>query len=253
MVGSESAATIPFGALAPLMPGTEDARDPLALLQSVREDLKAEDDGSKVLLWVDDAHLLDAGPATLGQQLVVSGPASGRDHPSGEPCPDAVEQLRRNGDADLVEVDLLGADAVHELLEAALGPPVARSTTQRLWRRTQGNPLYLREMVRAAILDETLSRDSGAWLLGEGDTTSLRLVEFVRRRLEGLGTDAQAGVELFALADALSPGLLDQLARGARPKSSSPEAPSASASRVCGSSCGSPTPCTGRSRGPACR
>ena len=166
VVGSESAATIPFGALAPLMPRTEDARDPLALLQSVRDDLKAQGDGSPVLLWVDDAHLLDAGSATLVQQLVVSGACVvvGTIR-RGEACPDAVEQLWRNGDADLVEVDLLGADAVHELLEVALGPPVARSTSQRLWRRTQGNPLYLREMVRAAILDETLSRDSGAWLL----------------------------------------------------------------------------------------
>ena len=36
----------------------------------------------------------------------------------------------------------------------------------------------------------------------------------MRRRLEGLGPDAQAGVELLALADALSPSLLDQLAPG---------------------------------------
>ena len=215
VVGSESAATIPFGALAPIMPRTDGARDPLSLLQSVGDDLRQRGDGGGVLLWVDDAHLLDPGSATLVQQLVVSSACTvvGTIR-RGEACPDAIEQLWRNGDAALVEVAALGVDAVHELLEAALGPPVARSTTQSLWRRTQGNPLYLREMVRAAILDDTLSRESGAWLLRDGDTTSLRLVEFVRRRLEGLGPDGQAGVELLALGDELSPSLLDTLVPG---------------------------------------
>lgn len=212
--GSESAATIPFGALAPLLPRIGDERDPLALLQAVQDDLSGQDGGPPVL-WLDDAHHLDAGSATLVQQLVAAGTCRllGTVR-SGVTVPDAVETLWRNGAVDIVELGPLDQPGVAEVLDAVLGAPVAGRTVVQLWRRTRGNPLYLREVVRAALQDGSLSNAGGAWTLRDSDTTSMRLVEIVRARLGGLGASA-AAVELLAVADALSPQLLAGLAPGA--------------------------------------
>lgn len=200
----ESTARFPFAALAPLLPPLGDQRDAAALFQQVREEWAREHAPRPVLLQVDDCHLLDAGSAALIQQLVSARAcrlvATVR---SGQPLPDAIDSLWRSGLLEIVDLGPLAVEDVHRLLEEILGPPVSLNTTQRLWRRTQGNPLYVREMVRAALVDANLTKVSGAWEVG-GDTTSLRLADIVRRRIGQLGREAMRVMEILAVAGVVS-------------------------------------------------
>lgn len=222
-VGSESAATIPFGALAALLPRLGAERDPLALLQLVRADLARRADGGPVVLWVDDAHLLDAGSATLVQQLVTAGSAqvvaTVRTAPAsvgaGSEPADAVVALSRGGDATVIEVGPLDLDGVQRLLEAGLGGEVARSAAKQLWERSGGNPLYLRELVDAALLDGGLDSSSGVWTLRGRRRRTTALDEMLRTRLGRLAAADRDAVELLALADVLSLSMLERLCPGA--------------------------------------
>ena len=204
-VGGETTARFPFAALAPLLPPLGDQRDATALFQQVTAAWKAEHGTTPLVLFIDDCHLLDPGSAALVQQLRSAGVcrllATIR---SDNPLPDAIDALWRSGDLEIIDVDPLTPEDLHRLLEQILGPPVSMTTTERLFRRTEGNPLYVREMVRAALVDESLTKDSGIWELHRTDTRSSRLSDVVRRRIGSLEKSAMEALELLAVAEVLS-------------------------------------------------
>ena len=209
ITASQAAATIPFGALAPLLPEVVDSSDQLALLRSAQAAIVADDSSEPTLLWVDDAHQVDAGSAALLHQLSDAGSArillTIR---AGEPVPDPVESLWRGDDGVRIDLDPLDADTTGALLELALGPPVAQGTAYRLWQRSGGNPLMLREVVRATLYSGALSDESGAWLLADTAVESPALRDLVQQRLGQLADDEKQAVELLALSDVLSVELL---------------------------------------------
>ena len=158
VTGTRSAAGLPFGALSPLIPAM-----PVAvaggrgdLLRQMASGLVQRAGGRRLALLVDDAHLLDDASATLVHQLVVTGSAfvlaTVR---SGEPAPDSVTALWKDNLVDRIAVQGFAIKAVDELLVAVLGAPVDPATASRLTARTQGNPLFLRELIRG-------SREAGA-------------------------------------------------------------------------------------------
>ena len=202
---AENATAFPFAALAPLLPPLGEQRDAAALLQQVRAQWQKDYAGHPVLLVIDDCHLLDPGSAALVQQLVNSATcrllATLR---ADQPVPAAIDGLWRSGALEIVDLGPLDTPALHDLLEEILGPPVSLQATQRLLRRTEGNPLFVREMVRAALVDESLSKATGIWELLPGDTTSMRLADIVRRRIHSLGQFQMETLQLLAVAGAIS-------------------------------------------------
>ena len=80
---------------------------------------------ARLALGVDDAHLLDDASAALVHQLAATGSGfvvvTVR---SGEPVPDPVVALWKDGLAERVEVQALGRGEVEELITAALGGQV---------------------------------------------------------------------------------------------------------------------------------
>jgi DNA-binding CsgD family transcriptional regulator/tetratricopeptide (TPR) repeat protein len=204
-IAGENATAFPFAALAPLLPPLGEQRDAAALLQQVRAEWAHEHGARPVVLFIDDCHLLDTGSAALVQQLVSSQAcrllATIR---ADQPVPEAIDTLWRSGVLDIVDLGPLDADDLHDLLEEILGPPVSLNATRRLLHRTQGNPLFVRELVRAALVDESLTKSTGIWELHAGDTTSMRLADIVRRRIASLSRDAMEVLEVLAVAAAMS-------------------------------------------------
>jgi replication-associated recombination protein RarA len=72
---SRAVAAIPFGAMAHLLPAAGDGSSHLQVLQQAGEWLAAQAGGRRVVLGVDDAHLLDDASASLVFHLVVTGVA----------------------------------------------------------------------------------------------------------------------------------------------------------------------------------
>src|SRR4030095_2883129 len=70
---------------------------------------------------------------------------------SGEPAPDAVLSLWKDGLAERLELQVLSRGEVEELVVAVLGGTVDGLPLHRLWAVTQGNVLLLRELLLAGF------------------------------------------------------------------------------------------------------
>jgi hypothetical protein len=85
------------------------------------------------VVFVDDAHLLDNGSAILLHQLALTRAATVlATVRSGEPAPDPVVALWKDGPAERIEIGILDDAAIEELLVSVLrGPVDAASVRQR--------------------------------------------------------------------------------------------------------------------------
>ena len=213
-VASRAASAIPFGPFAPLIPeASEPPGDLLGLLRLV-SDAIADRAGPqrKLLLVVDDAQYLDDGSAALVHQLVQAGTcsvlASVR---TPGPIPDLVTTLWKDGLAERIDLGCWGEAETGDVLAAALGGPVSRSTVRRLWELSQGNALYLRELLIGAVDSEAMTQAGGIWSLHKPLTAPGRLIELVASRLATLAPGTMAVVELLATGAPLGITLLEQI------------------------------------------
>jgi hypothetical protein len=169
--------------------------------------------GRPLVVFVDDAHLLDNGSATLVHQLALTRAATVLAAVrSGEATPDSVEALWKDGPAERIEVDFLDAAAIEELLVTVLEGPVDASSVRQLVARCRGNPLFLRELVTGALETRTLVDEGGIWRLRGGLLPTARLVELVALRLADLSGPERGVLELLAVGEPLDQGELAQLA-----------------------------------------
>jgi DNA-binding CsgD family transcriptional regulator len=214
---TRSAGAVDFGALAHLLP------DELAPLASTRpvELLRRADavlaglgpaTAAPVLL-VDDAHLLDDVSAAFLHQVALRRLATlvvtvRRD---GLP-PDPVTALWKDGLLERHDLGPLSRAATAGLLERVLDGHLDLLSLRRIQQVTAGNPLFLREIVHAALGDGSLARHRGLWqwdgVLSVGD----RLVELVRTRLTIEDPQCQPVLELVAWGEPLPAWLAERLA-----------------------------------------
>jgi DNA-binding CsgD family transcriptional regulator len=213
---TRSARNIPFGALASLLPAVDYAAgavdDPADLLRRYRAALLQEADGRPFLLLVDDAHLLDDASATLVHQLAVGRAAFVlATIRTGEPVPDSIVALWKDGLGERIDVGGLSGEAIEELLTTTLHGPVDGATIARLAVRCQGNVLFLRELVYGAFQRGDLSNDRGIWRLTESLFPSDRLLELVGARLSGLTQEEHVFLEFLATGEPLEPSQLEPI------------------------------------------
>ena len=169
--------------------------------------------GRPLLVFVDDAHLLDDGSATLLHQLALSRAATVlATVRSGERAPDPVVALWKDALADRIEVGVLDAAAIEELLVSVLGGPVDGGSVRQLMERCRGNPLFLRELLVGALDTGALVEDGGLWRLVDDLRPTSRLVELVALRLGDLTVPERAVLELLTVGEPLEQAELAQLA-----------------------------------------
>lgn len=199
----QAARGLPFGALAPLLPGTTGpSAEPADMLWRAREAIVALGDGKRLVLLVDDAHLLDGGSATLVHQLVATRSAfviaTVRTE---EPAPDPVIALWKDELAERVDVAPLGPDSIGTLLTTVLGGVVGAGTLHLLRERSAGNALYLRELVVAAVDSGALRDEGGIWRLTGSPVLSSRLVELIEARLGDVHDPERKVLEALAFGE----------------------------------------------------
>lgn len=228
VTATRSAAELPFGALAPILPATFDGpADPVTgrthLLRQSAKALVEQAAGRRLLLVVDDAHLLDDGSATLVHQLVATDAAavlvSVR---AGARTPDPVTALWKDELAFRIDIPGLSREAIDELLDSVLEGPVDPAAAAELAFRCQGNALFLRELVLGALNDGSLQDEGGIWRLAGPLSPSERLTELVDARFEGLDARERSLLELLSYGEPLGttelatlgdPGLVEALER----------------------------------------
>lgn len=208
--GTRAAAVIPLGALAHLLPAVELGSSPLALLQHAVTALRELGGAGRCLVGIDDAHLLDELSATLVHQIALSGSAAlVLTVRTGEPAPDPVSALWKDGLAARIELEPLRRPDMERLLRASLAGPVDARTAERLWRLTSGNPLYLRELIELGRTTGALQQRGDVWHWAGGVTPSPRLTEVIRDHLGKVTPTEWAALEKLAISGALPLSQLD--------------------------------------------
>jgi len=209
---------LPFGAFASLWPpersDADTSREDLGVLIGRYTRVMVEQaHGLPLLVFVDDAHLLDKGSAILVQQMALTQAATVLvTVRAGVIQPDPVLSLWKDGPAERIEIGVLDDETIEELLGSALGGPVDAATVREFAARSQGNPMFLRELVNGALETGALVDAKGLWRLQGALSTTVRLVELVAQRLGDLSQSERSVLELLALGEPLGPAELDQLA-----------------------------------------
>lgn len=217
-MATRASRSLPFGALASMLPpdpgderlSRENHGD---LLRRYAKAIIDAAEGRPLLMFVDDAHLLDNGSATLVHQLALSRTATVLTTVrSGEQAPDAVVALWKDALADRIEVGMLDAAAIEQLLVSVLGGPVDDASARQLADRCRGNPLFLRELVMGALNADALVEDGGLWRLQGNLRPTARLIDLVAFRLGDLTGPERAALELVTVGEPLEQEELAELA-----------------------------------------
>ncbi|KOV79149.1 hypothetical protein ADL03_38565 [Nocardia sp. NRRL S-836] len=193
---------IPLGALAAHVPADLPAGPagpgvvPAASIRSAADHLAG---GGRRVLSIDDAHLLDDTSLSVLQHVVRHGLTR------------VICTARPGWELEgltVVAVDALDREHADTLLATALGGPADASTRRLVWANSQGNPLYLRELVAAGRHSGALTGREGGWHWGGPPELSGRLAELVDLTLGRLTEAQRRALELLAYGEPLEPELM---------------------------------------------
>jgi DNA-binding CsgD family transcriptional regulator len=207
VIVTAAAAAVPFGPFAALLPEVAAlASDPLHLLQTATAAIAGRArNGHPLLLVVDDAHLLDAGSATLVHQLVQNR-ACGLIATVRTPdlSPEPIISLWKDALALRIDVETLMRDETDTLVIATLGGPVAASARRWLWKVSAGNPLFVRELLIGGQESRSLYSQGGIWFLHLPLPAPARLTDLIAARLSNIAPETAEVVDLLAVGEPLS-------------------------------------------------
>ncbi|CRZ17045.1 LuxR C-terminal-related transcriptional regulator [Mycolicibacterium neworleansense] len=209
-VGTESARAIPLGAFTGSI--TQSMCDPLPDVRRVIDSFVAQQRMGKVVIGIDDAHLLDPLSAhvvhqlaqTQGVRLVVTAR-------SGGPEPDAVTALWKDSLLDRIDLEPLSATAAAALVESAVAGPVDSRSTRRFWKLTGGNALYLLQLVKDQIAAGRMHKSAGVWMWDGDVAVSQSITDMVGRRLGELSPGMALVLDTLSQCEPLSVDILGDL------------------------------------------
>jgi len=210
VVASRAASTIPFGALAPLLPtGTAAIEQGLTALRQVTLALSNLANGNRLVLIVDDAHSLDDASAVLLEQLAATHAAflivTLR---SGETPPGPVTSLWKDHGLERFTIGPLSRPRADHFVTTMLGDDVDQRALGAIWEKTEGNPMFLRELVLGAVQEGSLVCTRGRWNLVGELAPSDRLSELVGTRLAGLEPEEVEALEYVAFGEPIGLDLI---------------------------------------------
>jgi DNA-binding CsgD family transcriptional regulator len=212
--GSGALSSVPCGPFRAVVPAPPASSDGMAQVAgSIEHALFAMRSAKGLVLVVDDAHLLDEASAALVHQHAAAGSSAvlvtAR---AGLPLPPTITALWLDDLADRIRLANLSRNETAALLAGALGAELRDSSVDRLWRVTDGNPLYLREVVLSSFETGALREDGGQWSWDGTWASGVHLQEVVAERLGRLDADEQRAIQALALAGPLPYGIVAELA-----------------------------------------
>jgi DNA-binding CsgD family transcriptional regulator len=210
VVGTPALSVFPLGAFAFVeQPAAiELGRFPTPL-GSMRRGLLDRAAGRSLLLAIDDAHMLDDASASLAYQLAVTDNVVVAATVRGpEGLPEAVLALWKNERCERIELQAIARNEVRQLVEAVLGGAIEEKTQRTFWDATQGNLLFLRELIHDGLRSGSLTND-GMWRWRRPARPPASLRELIGSQIDGLPTDGRRALEFVALAEPLEWSLLE--------------------------------------------
>jgi DNA-binding CsgD family transcriptional regulator len=210
-VGTSSARAIPLGAFTAWAPSG--ATDTVQLLHGVIESLTAKSSSAaKVVLGVDDVHLLDDLSTFVVHQIVQRGAAkvilTVRD---GATIPAAVQEIWQAGQFDRLDLEHLSLDETTTLLSATMEGSVDPDAAQRLWKLTRGNVLYLRNILEQEVADGRIVQEHGHWRWIGDPIMPPGLVELIESRIGDLPTPVSDVIDVLAVGEPIDLAALTRI------------------------------------------
>lgn len=215
-IGSAVWTQIPFGVLSHLELKLS-SRDLAYNLEQLRRRLLERAGTSRLLLAVDDANLIDPSTMALFHRLVMFGDAAilVTRRTGVEGNDEAITSLWKDGAAELFEVGPLAREAHDRLVAHALGSVEAATHAPGLWRLSQGNPLFLRELL-GIIADGGVGEMPEARFERSDEAERwTRLASIVDSRVRRLADDERDALEVIAVAEPIRLALLREIVSAA--------------------------------------
>jgi DNA-binding CsgD family transcriptional regulator len=212
IVGTDSAHALPLGAF---IGSLGDAMsDPLANVRRVINSFVAQQRRGRVVVGVDDAHLLDGLSALVIHELAQSGGArlvvTVR---TGSEEPDAVTALWKDGLLVRLDLEPLSAAATREVIESTLGGPVDARSAARFRKLTGGNALFLRQLLADQIAAERMRKLAGVWMWDGDVAVSASLSDTLGRQMGRLNPRMAMVVDTLSQCEPLAVDVLCDLVR----------------------------------------
>jgi DNA-binding NarL/FixJ family response regulator len=203
IVGTQSAQQLPLGAFAASI--SETITDPISDVRRVINSFVMQQRQGRVLIGVDDAHLLDALSAHVVHQLaqaprtrLVVTVRTGGDEP------DAITSLWKDDLLARLDLEPLSAQDTHRLIETTLSGPVDSRSAKRFWKLTGGNALFLRQLLKDQIAAGAIRQVAGVWMWDERVAVSDSIVALVGRQLSRLEPDVGLVVDTLSQYEPLA-------------------------------------------------
>lgn len=201
---TRSAASVPLGAFAGVLPDSARSEDPLERLRRSARALSKLGGTGRPVIGIDDGHLLDPSSAALVLELALGASVfvvlTVR---TGEPGPDAITSVWKDSDATRLELGMLDQSQTDSLAEEIAGGPVEQSARRWIYQTSLGNALYVCELTRGALAGGALTEVRGLWRMARRPPVSASLTELIAARMIGLPQPTAHALELLALGEPL--------------------------------------------------
>jgi hypothetical protein len=142
------------------------------LFQAVTEFLRNAANVQPMLVVLEDLHDADSGTLDMlthvsrnlaGARLLVVGTYRDVEVDRSHPLSAALAELRRISNYGRVLLRGLNADEVHRMLESITQESVPWGLGEAVHRQTEGNPLFVQEVVRYIVEEGLIARKGGRW------------------------------------------------------------------------------------------
>ncbi|WP_199255195.1 helix-turn-helix transcriptional regulator [Mycolicibacterium mengxianglii] len=210
IVGTASARPIPLGAFSATL--GDSISEPAPSVRRVINSLVAQQRQGRIVIGVDDAHLLDGFSAHVVHQLAQTREArlvvTVR---AGADAPDAIKALWKDGLLARLDLEPLSAESTRAMVEAVLGAPADARSAQRFWKLTGGNALFLRQLIKDQVAACNLRKVAGVWIWDGGVAVSQSMSDLVGNQLDRLPPELALVVDSLSQCEPLEVDVLIDL------------------------------------------
>ena len=210
IVGTASARPIPLGALAITL--GDAAAEVTPSVRRVINALVAQQRQGRMLIGVDDAHLLDGFSAHVLHQLAQTREArlvvTVR---TGAGEPDAVTALWKDKLLERLDLAPLSAEATRSVVEQIMDGPLDARSAHKFWRLTGGNALFIQQLVKDQVAAGRLRQVAGVWLWDGDVAVSQSMSDLVGNRLDQLPPEQALMLDVLSLCEPVDLDVLLEL------------------------------------------
>jgi len=170
-------------------PAGDPDEDRWRLLQGVAGFLRSAASVQPLLIVLEDLHDADRGTLDLllhlghnlaGARLLVVGTYRDVEVDRSHPLSNALAELRRGGNFSRVALRGLSAEEVQRMLSTISGQEVRWDTSEAVHRQTEGNPLFVQEVLRYLVEEGLITRQDGRWRTSAGTPIAMSIPEGLR-------------------------------------------------------------------------